>query len=202
MKIIKIADVKLTVTPIIKQTRTETFDVCPHCLQEIHEKSTFMRVVGDTHYTFHRGECADKNPISSFTDEDARRAFEKTVWGQQAAQAQRTAQAIPVELDEDHKHPTAEIPAEIDEVLHSALPVAAKAKVPPNVPLQLVFRCPDLRAGDELHVGKYKNVAIKVRGFRVDENNQPTVVSEDGTESKVFGFRIAKLLPPGAGNAR
>ena len=195
MKITKISEIKLTVTPILKQTRTETFDVCPHCHEEIQEKSTFVRKVGDTHYTFHRGSCADKNPIDAFTDEDARRAFEK-------AFGFKTAQAIPVERDEDHLNPSPEIPAEIDDAIHSTLPVASRSKVPANVPLQLVFRCPDLRAGDELHVGKYKNVAIKVKGFRVDENNQPTVVSEDGTESKVFGFRIAKLLPPGAGNAR
>jgi len=71
----------------------------------------------------------------------------------------------------------------------------------PQMPgLQQVLRCPDLRAGDEIHVGRYKNVAVKILGFGVDENNQPTVVSEDGTESKVFNFRIAKILPPGASN--
>jgi len=183
MKITRLAQ-NLTVTPIVKGTRTVTFDICPHCNEEIREKSTFWKEVGDTTYTFH-GPCEDKGPISSFTKEDSRLAFER------AFGIKSTAQTLP-----DPKQGQTPLTPEMFEEVG-----APKPKVNTQN-LQTVFRCPDLRAGDELHVGKYKNVKIRVLGFRTDENNQPTVVSEDGTESKMFNFRIAKLLPPGKSNAR
>jgi hypothetical protein len=49
------------VTPIIKRTRvhTERYDVCPHCRQEIYEKSTY---VDDENYVYHR-PCQEQGPI-------------------------------------------------------------------------------------------------------------------------------------------
>jgi len=60
------------------------------------------------------------------------------------------------------------------------------------------FQCPDLRVGDMVMVGKYKNTEILISAFGIDENNQPTLVSSEGIESKVFNFRIKKLMPRGS----
>ena len=60
------------------------------------------------------------------------------------------------------------------------------------------FRCPDLRVGDVVMVGKYKNSEVTIAGFGVDKNNQPVIISGEGVESKVFNFRIKKLMPRGA----
>jgi len=51
----------LEVTPIIKKTRTkvEEYEVCPHCMEEIMEKSTF---VDKEQYIYHRG-CFEQGPI-------------------------------------------------------------------------------------------------------------------------------------------
>ena len=57
----------------------------------------------------------------------------------------------------------------------------------------------DLRQGDVLQVGRYRNIEVQVMGFARDENNQPVVVTrgDDGkvSETKVFGFRVAKVMP-------
>ena len=49
------------ITPVIKRTRVTTskYEVCPHCMQEIHEKETF---IDDENYIYHR-VCQDKGPI-------------------------------------------------------------------------------------------------------------------------------------------
>jgi transcription elongation factor Elf1 len=49
------------ITPIIKKSRTkiEEYEVCPHCQQEILEKSTF---VDNQNFVYHRS-CHDKGPI-------------------------------------------------------------------------------------------------------------------------------------------
>jgi len=54
-----------TVTPIIKKTRVkaERYEVCPHCRQEIHEKSTY---IDDDNYIYHR-PCMEKGPIDQIT---------------------------------------------------------------------------------------------------------------------------------------
>ena len=57
------------------------------------------------------------------------------------------------------------------------------------------FQCPDIRVGDVIKVGKYKNVDASIAGFGVDENGQPTIISNEGIESKMFTFRLQKLMP-------
>ncbi len=57
------------------------------------------------------------------------------------------------------------------------------------------FQCPDIRVGDVIKVGKYKNVDTTIAGFGIDENGQPTIISSEGIESKVFTFRLVKLMP-------
>lgn len=64
------------VTPIIRKSRTitEEYDICPHCGNEIMEKSTFAETRGDTWYIYH-GSCKDKGPIQKVTKEDSEKAF-------------------------------------------------------------------------------------------------------------------------------
>jgi len=49
------------ITPIIKKTRTniEKYEVCPHCQEEIREKSIY---VDEENYVYHSA-CRDKGPI-------------------------------------------------------------------------------------------------------------------------------------------
>jgi len=56
-----------TVTPIIKKTRvkTERYEVCQHCRQEIHEKSTY---IDEENYVYHR-PCMEKGPIDQITQQ-------------------------------------------------------------------------------------------------------------------------------------
>ena len=65
------------VTPIIKKERTivEKYDVCPHCMQEIHEKSVYM----DDNYLYHR-PCFDKGPIEKIEPVSSKELSE-LLWG-------------------------------------------------------------------------------------------------------------------------
>jgi len=74
-------------------------------------------------------------------------------------------------------------------------PLAAPPKAPQ---MKGKFRCPDLRVGDVVMVGKYKNSEVTIAGFGTDKNNQPIIISNEGVESKVFSFRIKKLMPRGS----
>lgn len=56
----------LVINPIIKKQRSVEYDVCPHCNEEILEKSTFVIKGDDEYYVYHRGDCARKSPIDSF----------------------------------------------------------------------------------------------------------------------------------------
>jgi len=50
------------ITPIIRKIRTnvEEYEVCPHCQEEIREKSTY---IDEENYVYHRA-CQDKGPIN------------------------------------------------------------------------------------------------------------------------------------------
>jgi hypothetical protein len=52
------------ITPVIKRTRVTTskYEVCPHCMNEIHEKEYF---IDDENYIYHRA-CQNKGPIGMF----------------------------------------------------------------------------------------------------------------------------------------
>lgn len=47
--------------------------------------------------------------------------------------------------------------------------------------------------GDILLVGKFKNKKVIVKGFDIDKNNQPIVITNKGKYS-LFNFRIEKLM--------
>lgn len=53
---------------------------------------------------------------------------------------------------------------------------------------------PDIKVGDVILVGKFKNRTAVVTGFSKDENNQPQVETDKGTYS-LYRFRINKLMP-------
>ena len=53
----------------------------------------------------------------------------------------------------------------------------------------------DIKVGDMVLVGKFKNRRAIVKGFTKDENNQPQVVTTKGTYS-LYRFRINKYMPP------
>lgn len=52
---------------------------------------------------------------------------------------------------------------------------------------------PELKVGDMVCVGKFKNRKATIEGFGTDKNNQPTVLTDKG-EHAVFKFRLQKLM--------
>jgi hypothetical protein len=60
---------------------------------------------------------------------------------------------------------------------------------------------PDLKAGDIIKVGKWKNKPVEVVALSTDENGQPTLITKTlngrgaTKERKMFPFKICKLDP-------
>ena len=59
----------------------------------------------------------------------------------------------------------------------------------------LEYSNPDIKVGDMLLVGKFKNRKAIVKGFGKDKNNQPTVKTTKG-EYSLYRFRVNKMMPP------
>ena len=53
---------------------------------------------------------------------------------------------------------------------------------------------PDIKKGDTILTGKWKNSPAVVKGFGKDKNKQPTVKTNKGT-IPLYKFRIQKLMP-------
>ncbi len=53
---------------------------------------------------------------------------------------------------------------------------------------------PEIKIGDYILVGKFRNQMAKVTGFGKDKNGQPTLKTTKG-ERKLYPFRVNKLLP-------
>ena len=53
----------------------------------------------------------------------------------------------------------------------------------------------NLKVGDTILIGRFKNRKAEVKGFGVDKNNHPTIKTNKG-EIKMFKFRIKKIMPP------
>ena len=51
---------------------------------------------------------------------------------------------------------------------------------------------PDLEVGDEIKVGKYRNVKTDIKDFKTDDNGQPVVKTGKG-DRKAYGFKVSKL---------
>jgi hypothetical protein len=56
------------------------------------------------------------------------------------------------------------------------------------------YELPEINKGDEILVGKYKNVRATVNGKSKDESGQPTLLTNKG-ERHVHPFRLQKLMP-------
>jgi hypothetical protein len=52
----------------------------------------------------------------------------------------------------------------------------------------------DLEIGDEILMGRFRNIPAVVKSFGKDKNNQPTVKTTKG-EKPLYKFRIKKLMP-------
>ena len=59
----------------------------------------------------------------------------------------------------------------------------------------LEYANPDVKIGDMVLVGKFKNRKAIVKGFGKDKNNQPTVKTTKG-EYSLYRFRVNKYMPP------
>jgi hypothetical protein len=59
----------------------------------------------------------------------------------------------------------------------------------------LEYSNPDIKIGDMVLVGKWKNRRAIVKGFGKDKNNQPTVKTTKG-EYSLYKFRVNKYMPP------
>lgn len=51
----------------------------------------------------------------------------------------------------------------------------------------------ELNTGDVILTGRFKNKKATIKGFAVDENNQPVVKTNKGTV-KLLTFRIPELM--------
>ena len=54
----------------------------------------------------------------------------------------------------------------------------------------------DIKVGDTILVGKFKNVPIKVVDIQLDEYGQPVIISNTG-KKHLFACRVDKLSPGG-----
>tara|TARA_B100000676_G_C17526280_1_gene555328 strand:+ start:138 stop:362 length:225 start_codon:yes stop_codon:yes gene_type:complete len=52
----------------------------------------------------------------------------------------------------------------------------------------------EIKAGDEILVGRFRNVATKIKSIEVDEKGQPILVTSKGRKN-LFSCRISKLDP-------
>lgn len=52
----------------------------------------------------------------------------------------------------------------------------------------------DINVGDEIQVGRFRNVITKITGIEVDDRGQPIVITNKGKKN-LFSCRIAKLDP-------
>lgn len=53
---------------------------------------------------------------------------------------------------------------------------------------------PDLKVGDEIKIGRWKNRKAIIKGFKKDKNNHPIMKTNKG-DHQVFKARISKLMP-------
>lgn len=53
----------------------------------------------------------------------------------------------------------------------------------------------DLRVGDIVLGGKFRNKPYTVKDFGEDENHQPTIKTTSGKTIKLLSIRIKKLMP-------
>jgi hypothetical protein len=52
----------------------------------------------------------------------------------------------------------------------------------------------EIRAGDVIEVGRFRNVRTKIKSIEIDEHGQPVVLTSKGRK-KLFSCRLSKLTP-------
>jgi hypothetical protein len=52
----------------------------------------------------------------------------------------------------------------------------------------------EVKVGDEIEVGKFRNVLTKIKAIEFDEHGQPVVVTDKG-KKKLLSCRLSKLNP-------
>ena len=52
----------------------------------------------------------------------------------------------------------------------------------------------DIKVGDKIQVGRFKNVKAVIKNITIDEHGQPVIHTNKG-EKKLFSCRIHKLTP-------
>ena len=52
----------------------------------------------------------------------------------------------------------------------------------------------DIKVGDLVSVGRFRNVETKIKSIEIDENGQPVIITSKG-KKKLFSCRLVKLLP-------
>lgn len=50
----------------------------------------------------------------------------------------------------------------------------------------------DIKVGDKISVGRFRNVTAKIKNISLDEHGQPVVQTNKG-QKKLFTFRLQKL---------
>ena len=51
-----------------------------------------------------------------------------------------------------------------------------------------------INVGDTIEVGRFRNVATKIKNIELDENGQPVIITSKGAK-KLLSCRLAKLHP-------
>ena len=51
-----------------------------------------------------------------------------------------------------------------------------------------------INVGDTIEVGRFRNVATKIKNIELDENGQPVIITNKGAK-KLLSCRLAKLHP-------
>ena len=52
----------------------------------------------------------------------------------------------------------------------------------------------DIKRGDKIEVGRFRNVLATVLNIETDEHGQPVIVTSKG-KKKLFSCRLSKLMP-------
>ena len=52
----------------------------------------------------------------------------------------------------------------------------------------------DIKVGDKIVVGRFRNVQATIKGIEIDQHGQPIVLTSKG-KKKLFSCRISKLMP-------
>ena len=52
----------------------------------------------------------------------------------------------------------------------------------------------EIKVGDTVEVGRFRNVIARIKDISIDENGQPVIITSKGPK-KLFSCRLSKLTP-------